>query len=595
MIAGQTKFNLKIFQIDKSYYEFKDASDKEIIEIIQNNHEKKLRHKFQDLTLIKPEVKYQKDGKFKFWSYCYNQPKEKYYWKLFLPENLTENQNFEIIEFSFVLFIKYKSEIYCVISGSGMSVIRKFINPSFGIDLYQRIAKPKEDIIQELEIRGVANNISQKKQIFNFNQTIAETLEYSEVPTKIKLQIRDELKLNEFKKYSLNDDVALLEVGSYFSIRKKLNFDELKILIKDIHKIRKNNKPVQLTLFFKINEPELVDELDETLKEIIVDDILLHNTPDKVKYNQSDVIEVVHPSKLELFYECNSFLIRAKFSRGKTDVIVKNREQLYFECTKHIFDNLEDVRERFKIKGKLFKLNIVGLINKSEKTYGHFFSHITAEIDYLGKKYFKIDGHWYLLDDDFLELMNNDAKEFYTKYRMVEDLLLKWPKKKDEDFYNKSHNHLKNYFVLDKVINDNIELCDLMVINDKKVYFIHVKNGFNTKMRDLYIQVVLSAKRLSNDLKDSKKSIYFEKTLKLYNKRNPTKKVDVNELIDRLRKDPSQATFVMAFKNNHYKGKPILERIDLCKSNIAKYALVQVVKEMQQFKFGIELIDISDR
>jgi hypothetical protein len=52
MIAGQTKFNLKIFQIDKSYYEFKDASDKEIIEIIQNNHEKKLRHKFEDLTLI---------------------------------------------------------------------------------------------------------------------------------------------------------------------------------------------------------------------------------------------------------------------------------------------------------------------------------------------------------------------------------------------------------------------------------------------------------------------------------------------------------------------------------------------------------------
>ena len=35
MIAGHTRFNLKIFQIDKSYYEFKDASAKEIIVIIQ--------------------------------------------------------------------------------------------------------------------------------------------------------------------------------------------------------------------------------------------------------------------------------------------------------------------------------------------------------------------------------------------------------------------------------------------------------------------------------------------------------------------------------------------------------------------------------
>ncbi|MCT4697617.1 DUF6119 family protein [Tenacibaculum haliotis] len=595
MIAGQTRFNLKIFQIDKSYYEFKDSSAKEIVEIIQANHEKKLRHKFDDLTLIKPEVKYEKDGKFKFWSYCYNQPKEKYYWKLFLPENLTENQNFDIIEFSFVLFIKYKSEIYCVISGSGMSVIRKFINPSFGIDLYQRIAKPKEDVILELEVRGVANNISQKKQIFNFNQTIAETLEYSEVPTKIKLKIRDELKKNEFKKYSLDENGGLLEVGSYFSIRKKLNFDDLKILVKDIHKIRKNNKPVQLTLFFKINEPKLVAELDETLKEIIVDDILLHNTPDRVKSNQSDIIEVVHPSKLERFYECNSFLVRAKFSRGKSDVIVTDRAKLYFECTKHIFDSLDDFTNRPAIKGKLYKLNIVGHINKTEITYGNFFAHITAEIDYLARKYFKIDGHWYLLDDDFLELMNNDAKEFYTKYKLSEKLLLKWPKKKDEDFYNKSHNHLNEYFVLDKVINDNIELCDLMVVKDEKIYFIHVKNGFNTKMRDLYIQVVLSAKRLSNDLKDTKKSSFLEKTLELYNKRNPTKKVDVKEIVERLRKDPSQANFVMAFKNNHYKGKPILERIDLCKSNIAKYALVQVIKEMQQFKFGIELFDISDR
>ena len=114
-------------------------------------------------------------------------------------------------------------------------------------------------------------------------------------------------------------------------------------------------------------------------------------------------------------------------------------------------------------------------------------------------------------------------------------------------------------------------------------------------MRDLYIQVVLSAKRLSNDLKDSKKSAYLEKTLKLYNRRNPNKKIAYKGLVERLRKDPAQANFVMAFKNNHYKNKPILERIDLCKSNIAKYALVQVVKEMQQYKFGIDLFDISDR
>jgi hypothetical protein len=65
-------------------------------------------------------------------------------------------------------------------------------------------------------------------------------------------------------------------------------------------------------------------------------------------------------------------------------------------------------------------------------------------------------------------------------------------------------------------------------------------------------------------------------------------------LVSKLREDPKIINFVMAFNNNHYKGKPVLERIELCKSNIAKYSLVQVVKEMQQYRFGIHLIDISD-
>jgi len=594
MISRGTKFNLKIFQIDKSYYELKDKSSVKIIELIKDNHEKHLRHKFQDLTIIKPEVTHQKDDDFEFWSYCYNQPKEKFYWKLFLPENLTENQNFEIVEFSFVLFIEYSSNIYCVISGSGMSVIKKYIHPSFGIDIYQRIAKPREDVIIELETRGIANNISQHKQIFNFNQTIAETLEYSEVPTKLKLRIREELKNNEFKKYDLNEDFALLEVGSFFSLRKKLDFEDLKELIKDLHNIKVNNEPEKLTLFSKINTPKLVQDLDETLKEIVVDDILLHSTPGRVKSNQSDVIEIVHPSKLERFYECDSFLIRSKFSRGKNDVEVTERNKLYLECTKHIFNSLKSNTDRFDAKGKLYTLNIVGHVGKKEITYANFFSHITAEIEHLSKKYFRIDGHWYLLDDDFLNLMNEDAKEFYIKYKLNFDILKKWEDDKDEDYYNKLHNSLPNHYVLDKVIKDNIELCDLLVLENDRAYFIHVKNGFNATMRDLYIQVILSAKRLSNDLKNNLESSYLKKTLKKYNRLNPTKKIDYKDLIEKLKNNELKINFVMAYRNGRYKGKTALEKIDSSKSNIAKYSLIQVIKEMQQFNFEISLFDISE-
>lgn len=593
MKAEDTKFNLKIFLIDTTFYELKNKSIKEIIEVIRDNHKKLLLSKFSNLQTINPQISHQLDGEFEYWAYCFNQPKEKYYWKLFLPDKLVESQDFQVVEFSFVLFIKYNQMLFCVISGSGMNVIKKFINPCFGIDIYQRFAKPQEDVIIEMETRSIASNISHKKTLYNFNQTVEETLEYSEVPSKIKLKIREDLKEKEFKKYN-SSELSLLEVGSYFSLRKKLDFDELKELIIDLDQIYNNPVATQLTLFHKINDPNLTYSLDEILKDVVVDDIFLHNTPDQLKKHQSEIIEIVHPSKLEKFYECDNFLIRFKFSHGKNDITVKNRSKLYTECTRLIFNSLGNIADRNEAKKKLYQLNISGLINDTETTYANFFAHITAEVEYLNKKYFKIDGRWYLLEDRFIKQMNNDAKEYYTKYRLEDNILSPWPANFDEDLYNKNHNHFHDCFVLDKVINENIELCDLLVIKNEAIYLIHVKDGFNTKMRDLYIQVILSAKRLSNDLKNNSGSTFLKKTIQKYNELNPSKTVDFNELYDRLRKNRSQINFVMAFNNRHYKNLAILEKIEKCNSNIAKYSLVQVVKEMQLIDFGIKLYDISE-
>lgn len=596
MKLGSSKINLKIFLIDKTYYEFKELkSTQEKIELIKNNHLKKLRakHDLDELTSLNETLTHSEEKDFEFWSYSYNQPKNQYYWKLFLPNNLTDKHNFEVIEFSYVLFIKYKSEIYCVIGGSGMSVIKKFIDPNFGIDLYQHFAKPTEDVLIELNSRGIASNISQKRHTFNLNQTISETLEYSDIPTKIKIILREEVKKTLFKKYDLGSDKSLLEIGAYFYLRKSLNFKELMELIKDIHSIKTNGNYTELTLFKNIKNENLITELDKILQNKIIDDIISHSSVNR-KNIQQDVLEIVHPTKLERFYECDNFIIKKKYSRGKSDIEIKNRSDLYFECTKHINENTEKLNERFEIGKKLYTTSIIGRIKEKEITYATFYSHITAEIDYLDKKYFRIDAHWYYLQDKFVELMNIDAIDFYNKYHLDEKILNKWEPKKNEDYYNLSHSG-KGYYVLDKVIKENIELCDILIVKDDKAYFVHVKNGFNTKMRELYIQVILSAKRLSNDLKNNKGSKYLKNTLDYYNERKPKNKIDTKDFIDRINKKEIQIIFVMAFKNNYYKDKKTIEKIELSKSNIAKYSMVRTVKEMQQQNnFGIRLIDISE-
>lgn len=591
------KIDFKIFKIDQNFYELRDQPYSEIIEIVKENHLKKLRHKFKnlDINIVNPEITSFKDGEFDFRAYCFRQPKEKFYLKVFLPDELTKNQNFDIIEFSYVLFIRYKAEIYCVISGSGISVVKKYLHPTFGIEIYQRIASPTNDNIIELYIRSIANNISSKKETFNLNQTISETLVYSDIPTKIKLKIRDELKLKEFNKYGLDKNLAIMEVGSYFYLRKKIDFEELKELIIDLNNIYVKNTPKQLTLFNKVNDSNVLKKLDDQLIELVINDVQLHNDPSRVRQSLNDIIEVVHPTKLERFYECDKFLVRYKFSRGKKDLDIFDRSDLYFQSTKYIFESLDKISDRYEIKQNIFKLNIAGFINNREVTYGNLFSHITAEMDYESYKYFKIDGHWYILENEFLNIMNDDAKSYYTKYLLNDGILINdWVEGDDEDTYNKSYYPLDQYYVLDKVIKENIELCDILAIHDNVAYFIHVKNGFNTKMRDLYIQVILAAKRLSNDLKNNKGVSYLTKTLKEYNKRNPKKTIDVDDFLNKIKNKELTINFVMAFKNNHYKKDNVLVRIDKCKSNIAKYSLVQVVKEMQAFNFGINLIDISD-
>mgnify|MGYP003641620181 FL=1 len=81
--------------------------------------------------------------------------------------------------------------------------------------------------------------------------------------------------------------------------------------------------------------------------------------------------------------------------------------------------------------------------------------------------------------------------------------------------------------------------------------------------------------------------------MKYYNKKSKTKKIDVKDVVSKIKSKELEVIFVMAFKNNYYKGKTVKEKIDSSKSNIAKYSIIQTIKEMQPY-FTVKLIDISE-
>lgn len=594
MSTEKEKINLKIFSIDKTHIDLRGKSFESIVEIITKNHKLSLKAENKDLDSSKKLVPYKED-KFNFYSYTFNREKENYYWINFLPKELTSKHNFNVTEFSYVLFIEYNKKIYCIIGGSGVSVIRKYIDSNFGIDFYQHFAKPKEDLLIDLSMRSISGNISQKKNTYNKNQTVSESFNYSEIPQKLKIYARDEVKNEILKNFIKGEKNPILEIGNYFSIRKKINYTFLKQLIIDIDYITSNKDTYhELTLFKRIKDIDLVDELELELLRLVIDDVLSLNTGYSHKLVGADIIELVHPTQLEKYYECNSFEI--KFPRQNKTRKTYNRSDLYFESIKFIFENCEDTYSRFEIEQKVKKLKIDGYNLNELLTFETFMMHLTCEIPFKEKKYFKIDKNWYLLTDKYLEQITNDAVQYYTDLKLTAKLLNPWKEGDDEDTYNKSHEDLSNYYIFDKKYVQNIELCDILAIVDSKIYFIHVKNHFYTSMRDLYVQVVLSAKRLWNDLNNNEKISYLEDTFEYYNNSKGIKnKIDTENIIRKIKNKELKIHFIMAYNNTSYKGKNAIDKIKASSSNIAKYSLLQSAKEMKEFvNFEYSMIDISE-
>lgn len=587
------KFNLKIFSINSSYYELIGQDFTQIVNTITQNHKKHLHAAGVNYDQFKSPVQFFTEGDFNFANYCYNERKNQNYWTFFLPSQLAANQNFDLIEFSHVLFIKFNERIYCVVSGSGITVIKKYLDNLFGIELYQHFANLNDDIALSVQTRGITGNLLQRMNSFNYNQTVKDSLPYSEIPKKLKLIIRKELRNTIFKDFKLTDENAVMEIGSYFSIRKRIDFEELKMLLIKINEILDDSTTItKLSLFNRVKDNATLKDLRNKLIEKIVEDVLRHDQPALIKKSKFDIVEIVNYKAIEKFYECNNFMLHFHRKKKKNDIAVTQKDELYFEITKTIYNNLENIKNIQDIKDKINQLSIIGLIDKKEVTYDYFYNHIVTELALGNHKYFRIDNEWFELENNYLKQLKEEAINNYSLYELKESILNVW-EDGDEDSYNSSHTGA-NYYVFDKKFSDNIELCDIMFINNDEIYLVHVKDGFKTHMRSLYSQIVISAQRLWNDINNVQGSSYLKDVISKYNKKNPTKQLNYDDIIDLINKKKAKITFVMAYRNLSFKNEDAIGKIKKSNSNIAIFSVVQTVREILNYqRFDFKIIDIS--
>lgn len=158
-------------------------------------------------------------------------------------------------------------------------------------------------------------------------------------------------------------------------------------------------------------------------------------------------------------------------------------------------------------------------------------------------------------------------------------LELEWNRTtQNEGDYNLSYENLKNYFVFDKVIFQNIELCDILYVSNNTLYVIHVKEGFDAKIRDLTNQISISSRRLWNDLKSDKS--YLKGIYDRYNDMKRNHK-NISWIDFEMLFTTKEIRYVLAFTSS-FKGKSFFENYEIHKSNIAKFSIINIISEQSE-------------
>ena len=205
-----------------------------------------------------------------------------------------------------------------------------------------------------------------------------------------------------------------------------------------------------------------------------------------------------------------------------------------------------------------------------------FIQFISCEIeDEFNRPLFYIDNHWYKVEDNFIDELNSNCHQLMVNARLDKNVLPEiWKDAKDidEDEYNLQYLNKSNYIVLDKILSQNIELCDILYYDDNEIYLIHVKKGFNAKMRDLSNQIKISSQRLWNDAKAEKK--YLKEIYKNYkNSTNyQSNKISQEDFLGLFNR---KVNFVLAFTSTLSDYRPIYNNIENVKSNIAKFSIIE--------------------
>lgn len=583
---SETKYEIKIFQIDKSFYELRElATTREIVQHIVDTH----RDKINDNQSIGNLVPARTIDSVTYYTYVYNENEKESHWASFLPSRITADETFIVQQLSLALFAEVDNQIFAFVGGSGIRVITRYVNHRYGLEFYEYLADMQLDVINFITTRGISGKLSQQSETFRDGQKLVDSLNFTNIPCKINLLLREDLINTVFDFIPFSSDRVFIEISSYFCIKVRVNFEEIHNIFKVMVDVLSTNISTSLTSFILIKDRNLTDndyrlELYYRIRQDMFDRLVPSSAVRPAKFD----IDFVHPSKLQDFYECDRYEI---FARGTQIPLYSgnDRTKIYIEGLKFLLSDFNPLTFNYILSG----IRVYGFKGNVQKTHAMFTQHITCELNINGRPVFLIDSNYYQVKNDFIQSINSTCQDMINKNYLRDNILtVAWQNGISEGNYNMNYFGNAGFRVFDKVISQNIELCDLLYEDQDSIYFIHVKKGFDGMLRDLSNQITISATRFSND-KNSGTYEFLDGIINSYNAQiiNAGNLIIRDDFIHSL--NNKELFFVMAFKSPLAVNIDIRNNVNNLRSNIAKYSLIQCVRDMNTNMYPLKIFDIA--
>ncbi|WP_187263351.1 DUF6119 family protein [Pontibacter beigongshangensis] len=569
----------KIYRIDKSHRLLREYHDaREIIFKIISTSYKKLGFKN---TIKADSIKSINKDDITYFLHLFNTNDTDSDWKDFLPQGLSFGQNFKQQKLSLILFSHSENELFCTIGGNAYQIIVPFIDHSFGLNMYARIMKPDLDQLASIKSRGLTGARAGLNEQFRDNYRIIDFVKFGKLPQEIHLKLSNEISNLHFGFLQKREDERIqIYVGKSFKVKRGVTFEELHKIINEFRDILQIAPSDYLSSYKEITDQKIINE---SFKPILIDrlynDAAFIGRPETARRFEFDFC---NPNEIERFYEADSFILKEKTENGgyATFSTVTDRNEIYDTVLRRTVEKFGN-NDRFNFMVYLQGVKVTCYKDGRKTISSNFLFHFTTEFSINQQPIFLVDTKWYRLRDSFVKDLNINAQHILRIYKAPPNVLTEpWDKTflSREGSYNLLYNNKLGYIVIDTIIADGLELCDILHYDENNLYLIHVKYGFSTKMRELTNQILISARRLRENLGTKEKELLNQIYSKLVDKGYDFDGLNLDEFKNLFNK---KISFVIAFTSHLKDDLKVEDNMDRFDSNIARFQLIQCSGEMR--------------